>query len=131
MMSRFNLYRAPCLPVPRFAARFTGLVLGLFCGLGCVGSAQANSPFSRFTIASLVVHDDGNHILLVAANGPIANQEGCPDNSQLTLRRQHPAFKEMYAALLLAYQTSNPVVGWVNGCSAFGTPLLTRVDLWK
>ncbi len=99
----------------------------LFCS-----SVFANSPFSPTKISGLVVHDNGVDII-VELKANVATGEGCQVGSQVILRKGHPLFKEMYAALLSAFHSQTVIQGWINGCHTIGVsiPILTRLDLKK
>ncbi|MCS4296856.1 MULTISPECIES: hypothetical protein [Acinetobacter] len=99
----------------------------LFCN-----SVFANSPFSPTKISGLVVHDNGTDIIIeLKAN--VATGEGCQITNQVVLRKTHPLFKEVYAALLSAFHSQTVIQGWINGCHTIGErrPILTRLDLKK
>jgi hypothetical protein len=92
--------------------------------------AQANSPINSNTIKSFVIHDWYGDIIIYT-DAPITNQEGCPVNNAVLVNATSPLYKEMYSALLATYYSSGKFSGWVNGCSKFGMPTLTRLDLNK
>ncbi|BAP37206.1 hypothetical protein AS4_22660 [Acinetobacter guillouiae] len=95
-------------------------------------SVFANSPFSPTKISGLVVHDNGTDIIIeLKAN--VATGEGCQIANQVVLRKTHPLFKEVYAALLSAFHSQTVIQGWINGCHTIGEsrPILTRLDLRK
>ena len=94
-------------------------------------SVYANSSFSQATINGIIVHDYGT-VLLIVFNSPPVNSESCSGNDFFVLYKAHPSFKEMYAAIMLAYSTQSKVTGWVNGCDAtFSRPVLTRLDMYR
>ncbi|QNW97216.1 hypothetical protein IC797_12815 [Acinetobacter seifertii] len=92
--------------------------------------AYSNSGFQYVDISQLTVHDYGNHIFVVLKQ-PAQNDEKCTNNYALALQKSHPLFKEMYATLIFAFANDIPIAGWVNGCSEFGYPILTRLDIKK
>lgn len=103
-------------------------LLLFFCFSSC---CWANSPFTVDSINRLVVHDYGRHILVYFPSN-VANAEQCTTNSAVALKKEHPLFNEMYAALLSTFHVNGPLSGWVNGCDPiFNIPILTRVDLTK
>lgn len=93
----------------------------------------ASSSFALNTISTITVHDFGNDIIVILRNTDTKNTEGCADNTQFTLKRNHPLFKEMYAALLVAFYSRTSISGWVHGCAPFSptVPILTRLDLHR
>lgn len=107
-------------------ARLLVLALAWFAPLW----VTANSSFAKTTVSSVVVHDFGTAVLIQLASTP--NTEGCVQTGYYVLEKSLPSFKEIYAAILLAYSTGTSVQGWVNGCNAsLGYPTLTRIDLVK
>lgn len=98
----------------------------------CCNSVFVNSPFSPTKISGLVVHDNGTDIIIeLKAN--VATGEGCQIANQVVLRKTHPLFKEVYAALLSAFHSQTVIQGWINGCHTIeeSRPILTRLDLKK
>lgn len=89
--------------------------------------AVANSPFGSNRIKKIVVHDQG--AIMVWGEANFSHGEGCANSEYLILDRQLPLFREMYATLLLAFQTKQRIYGWVNGCDPLGGARLTRLDL--
>lgn len=92
--------------------------------------AYSNSEFKNVDISQLTVHDYGTHIF-VSLKQQAQNDEKCTTNYALALQKSHPLFKEMYATLIFAFANDIPIAGWVNGCSEFGYPILTRLDIKK
>jgi len=90
-------------------------------------SGYANSSFSETSISKFIVHDNGNMIVL-SLSAAITNQENCSSNTQLILKIEHPAFNQMYAALLSTFHAGKKFTGWVNGCH-YGAPIITRLDI--
>jgi len=88
---------------------------------------QANSPFSLTKATKLIVHDNGQEVL-VGFDSSVENGESCVTNSYFVLKREHASFAEIYAALLSAFHSDTEFVGWVNGCHR-NMPILTRIDL--
>lgn len=93
-------------------------------------NAPANSSFSITSVTGVVVHSNGNVILVTLADH-VTNAEGCNINNQMVIEKTHPFFKEMYSALLSAFHSETKIRGWVNGCYLWGMPILTRLDLTK
>lgn len=93
-------------------------------------NAQAAGWLNKSTVSRLVVHDWGDAVFVYYS--PVNNNpDACSASWAVVLRRDHPLFKEMYAALLTASQTQTAIGGFVNGCDAghYNLPMLTRVDL--
>ncbi|HEM8710284.1 hypothetical protein Q5X45_16885 [Acinetobacter baumannii] len=92
--------------------------------------AYSNSEFKNVDISQLTVHDYGTYIF-VGLKQQAQNDEKCTNNYALALQKSHPLFKEMYATLIFTFANGLPIAGWVNGCSEFGYPVLTRLDVIK
>lgn len=107
--------------------RFFLIVLAVFYS----SHLFASSSFAPNTISTLIVHDFGTDIIVVLKNSDTKNLEGCGDNTQITLKRNHPLFKEMYAALLVAFHSQASISGWVHGCAPFNptVPIISRLDI--
>lgn len=105
------------------------LLVGLFL---CIGTtAFANSSFEPGRITIITLHDS-NQYIVIYLDGGVITEEPCNSKQALYLDRNHPFFKEMYAALLSAFHAGTPVQGWVNGTGGWGGfPKLTRLDLIK
>lgn len=104
------------------------IIILIFCFSPC---CWANSSFTADSINRLVVHDFGQHILVYFPSD-VTNAEQCASNNGVALKKEHPLFNEMYAALLSTFHGNGRLSGWVNGCDPFfKMPLLTRVDLTK
>lgn len=102
----------------------------IFClNLFICGSVSANSGFYNTKIAAIIVHDYWN-VLIIELKSPVATGENCVISNAVILKKEHYMFKEMYAALLSAFNAQTTVSGWANGCYN-GYPVLTRLDLRK
>lgn len=92
-------------------------------------AANAASPFAKTKLDSVVVHDFGNQIML-GLPAAASNGESCEINNVLVIQKTHPSFREMYSAVLSAFQASGNIQGWVHGCdTTFKAPVLVRLDL--
>lgn len=92
----------------------------------------AESYFARTKIERLIIHDSKD--IIVTFQDPVA-AEGCNNKTQVALRRSNESFKEIYAALLVAYSSDRTIDGFLNGCSnewqSKGMSYLIRLDLVK
>jgi len=92
-------------------------------------AANAASPFAKTKLDSVVVHDFGNQILLGLPTAA-SNGESCEITNVLVIQKTHPSCREMYSAVLSAFQAGGNIQGWVHGCDAtFKAPVLIRLDL--
>jgi hypothetical protein len=95
------------------------------------GACFANSSFATVGISTLIVHDSGDYIIL-GLSSPLVTNENCPNKNELVLKKSHPSFDQMYAAILSAFHANTEFKGWVDGCrESWGMPILTRIDLVK
>jgi hypothetical protein len=92
---------------------------------------SANNSFSETKISKLILHDNGTAII-IGLTSPLVTLEACSNKNELVLKKDHPLFNEMYAAILSAFHANTKFQGWVNGCyPSWGMPVLTRMDFLK
>lgn len=91
----------------------TLLLLLLFSSL-----AIANSPFGPVKIAHVGVHDSNTLVVTIEDDGEREHQEKCDigRKNTLTINKESPYEKEMFAVALAAKSAGKKISGWVNGC---------------
>lgn len=95
--------------------------------LSCSTNALCQGWINKNQVGRLVVHDVDD-VIYVHTTAAVGSQT-CPNSANImVVRRSHPKFKELYAALLTALTTRMFFGGWVAECS-FNLPVLQRVDL--
>jgi hypothetical protein len=108
--------------VKYFGARFVGFVV--FAAISYLANAMDNDPPQ--TIAKITTGWGGEGLYILAQNKPTL----CSGTNYF-IPTSAPMFKEVYAAVLAAYQSNGKVILNYDGCEPQGYGSLKAVSLMK